>query len=132
VEAIVTRMMTTMEVVMRGAVEEEMIMTVLVGHVETLIDIGMMTGQEERRTTTKMMDMVGIETVTLKFIAKREASLTGMIVLLPVIVIEIGAMRMRITFLPGKATMQELLLLLPIKTQCKLMIRRMTGLIVKV
>jgi hypothetical protein len=101
VEAIVTRMMTTMEVVMQGAVEEEMIMTVMVGHVETLIDIGMMTGQEERRTTTKMMDMVGIETVTLKFIAKREASLTGMIVLLPVIVIEIGAMRMRITFLPG-------------------------------
>jgi hypothetical protein len=101
VEAIVTRMMTTIEVVMQGAMEEEMIMTVMVGHVETLIDIGMMTSQEERRTTTKMMDMVGIETVTLKFIAKREASLTGMIVLLPVIVNEIGAMRMRITFLPG-------------------------------
>jgi hypothetical protein len=73
VEAIVTRMMTTMEVVMGGAVEEEMIMTVMVEPVETLIDIGMMTGQEERRTATKMMDMVVIETVILMIIAKREA-----------------------------------------------------------
>lgn len=68
-----TRMMTTMEVVMGGAVEEEMIMTVMVEPVETLIDIGMMTGQEERRTATKMMDMVVIETVILMIIAKREA-----------------------------------------------------------
>lgn len=101
VEATMTGMMIGMGGVMGEAVEDEMIMIVMVGEVGMVIGTGMMIGQEEIRTATKMMDMVGIETVTLKFIAKREASLTGMIVLLPVIVIEIGAMRMRITFLPG-------------------------------
>jgi hypothetical protein len=124
VEATMTGMMIGMGGAMGEAVEDEMIMIVMVGGVGMVIGTGMMIGQEEIRTATKMMDMVGIENVMI--IAQREASMTSMIAVLRVIVIEIGAMKMMIDTLPGKATKQKVLLL-HMKTQCRLMIRRMTG-----
>jgi hypothetical protein len=89
---------------MGEAVEDEMIMIVMVGGVGMVIGTGMMIGQEEIRTATKTMDMVGIETVMI--IAQREASMTSMIVVLRVI--EIGAMMMMIGTLPGATWLPSL------------------------
>jgi hypothetical protein len=81
-------------------------MIVMVGGVGMVIGTGMMIGQEEIRTATKMMDMVGIENVMI--IAQREASMTSMIAVLRVIVIEIGAMKMMIDTLPGATWLPSL------------------------
>ncbi len=106
VEATMTGMMIGMGGAMGEAVEDEMIMIVMVGGVGMVIGTGMMIGQEEIRTATKMMDMVGIENVMI--IAQREASMTSMIAVLRVIVIEIGAMKMMIDTLPGATWLPSL------------------------
>jgi hypothetical protein len=108
VEATMTGMMIGMGGAMGEAVEDEMIMIVMVGGVGMVIGTGMMIGQVEIRTATKTMDMVGIETVTLMIIVQREASMTSMRVVLRVIVIEIGAMMMMIDTLPGATWLPSL------------------------